>query len=117
MALEDGLDGPHRLAGALARQRVLHLREAHEPRAREDAEGAVDALATRGAPRRRAVEHRDGGREAPAGAAEGVEAQPLSTTTSPAHSRSRDGGAGGSSVRVFVRVSATPVCGKVQNSK
>ena len=33
----------HGLDGALARQRVLHLGEAHQPRAGEDPVGAVDA--------------------------------------------------------------------------
>ena len=117
MALEDRLDRPHRLRGALARQRVLHLREAHEPRAGEHAEGAVDALAPRAPPRAaNAVERRDRGREAAAGAAHGLEgavvdqhlAHPL------ARARRRRGRA---SVGVFVRVSATAECGKVQNSK
>ena len=58
--LQDGARPAHRVGGVLARDGVLHLVEAHEPQAGEDAVRPVDALASRGGRRRDAVDPRDG---------------------------------------------------------
>ncbi len=63
----DGLDR------ALARQRVLHLGEAHEPRRREDRRGGVDPLGAAGEPRDEPVELRDPRRHPAPGAAQQLE--------------------------------------------
>ena len=73
MALEDLARAADRLGGVLARDRVLHLDEAHEPRAGEHAERPVDPLTPRGRARSGAVEQRDCAREAPRGAVENAE--------------------------------------------
>src|SRR5204862_1425878 len=55
-ALDQVEDAAYRLGSVRARDRVLHLGEAHEPRVRVDAVAAVDA---RGAARERADGARD----------------------------------------------------------
>ena len=117
MALEDRLDRPHGLHGALARQRVLHLREAHEPRAGEDAV-ASGRRARAASPRRRRTRLSAGiaaGKRRPARHSSSKAAVVDHHLPDPL--AQRGGGAGGASVGVFVRVSATSQCGKVQNSK
>ena len=68
---------PDGLRRALARQCVLHLREAHEPRRGEDAIAAVDPRARAGQAGHRAVERRDEAGQRTAGEAERVEGSPI----------------------------------------
>ena len=70
-ALDELEHAAHGLDGALARERVLHLGEAHEAGAREDAVGAIDAVAGAGEARDEPVDARDlRGQAAPEAAAE-----------------------------------------------
>ena len=63
VALGRRLDRPHRVGGHRARQGVLHLGEADEPRRGEDAVGAIDARARARQARHEAIERRDRARE------------------------------------------------------
>ena len=69
----EGHDAVDRLGCALARERVLHLGEAHQPRTGEDSIGAIDPRGRTGEAGDEAVELRDASREATPGAAEQLE--------------------------------------------
>ena len=108
----------HGLGGALARQRVLHLGEAHEPRAGEDRGRAVHRASS--CPASRVTSRLSCGIRR-GSAAPGAAEQPEGVVGEQRRrwrTRSRGrAGAAASSVRLFVRVSAMSACGNTKNSK
>src|SRR3954453_23082054 len=72
-ALDEVKAAPHRLGAVRSRNRVLHLREVHEPRVRVDAVAPVDARRSAREPTDRTGDPWREARNRPAGAAEGAE--------------------------------------------
>ena len=114
-----GSPAPPRTASAAraARHRVLHLLEAHEPRAGEDAKRLRRPARAATRPRRRSRLRRGIVRGKRRATWLTTRKTWLSSSTSCSHSSRGRRGVGGASVRLLVRVSATGECGNVNSSK